>query len=80
MLDRHGLVKRRRRRQHASAASFLSQPTEPNALWCADYKGEFRLRNRRYCYSEKWRSMIIDSGTPSVRMPPFNQAEPSAVS
>src|SRR3954469_4275617 len=30
--------------------------------------------------SEKWRSMIIDSGTPSVRMPPFNQAEPSAVS
>jgi hypothetical protein len=30
--------------------------------------------------SEKWRSMIIDSKTPSVRMPPFNQAEPSAVS
>jgi putative transposase len=22
----------------------------PNALWCADYKGEFRLGNRRYCY------------------------------
>jgi putative transposase len=50
VLDRHGLVKRRRRRHHASAASFLSQPTEPNALWCADYKGEFRLGNRRYCY------------------------------
>src|SRR5215467_3804569 len=30
--------------------------------------------------SLKWRSKIIDSGTPSVRMPPFNQAEPSAVS
>ena len=30
--------------------------------------------------SEKWRSMTIDSGTPSVRMPPINQAEPSAVS
>jgi len=30
--------------------------------------------------SEKWRSMIIDSGTPSVRMAPFNQAELSAVS
>jgi putative transposase len=50
VLDRHGLVKRRRRRHHASAATFLSQPTEPNALWCADYKGEFRLGNRQYCY------------------------------
>jgi putative transposase len=50
VLDRHGLVKRRRRRPHAAAATFLSQPTEPNALWCADYKGEFRLGNRRYCY------------------------------
>src|SRR5262245_1375246 len=28
----------------------LSQPLEPNALWCADYKGEFMLGNRRYCY------------------------------
>ena len=25
-------------------------PTEPNALWCADYKGEFMLGDRRYCY------------------------------
>jgi putative transposase len=50
VLDRHGLVKRRRRRHHAAAATFLSQPTEPNALWCADYKGEFRLANRQYCY------------------------------
>jgi putative transposase len=50
VLDRHGLVKRRRRRHHAAAATFLSQPTEPNALWCADYKGEFRLGNRCYCY------------------------------
>ncbi len=24
--------------------------TEPNARWCADYKGEFMLGNRRYCY------------------------------
>jgi putative transposase len=28
----------------------LSRPTEPNALWCADYKGEFMLGDRRYCY------------------------------
>ena len=50
VLDRHGLVKRRRRRLHAAAATFLSRPTDPNALWCADYKGEFMLGNRRYCY------------------------------
>jgi putative transposase len=50
VLDRHGLVKRRRRRHHTTAATFLSRPTEPNALWCADYKGEFMLGNRRYCY------------------------------
>src|SRR4029078_8765767 len=28
----------------------LSRPTEPNALWCADYKCEFMLGDRRYCY------------------------------
>ena len=50
VLDRHGLVHRRRRRRHAPAGTTLSRPTEPNALWCADYKGEFMLGNRRYCY------------------------------
>src|SRR6185437_12175447 len=28
----------------------LSRPSEPNALWCADYKGEFMLEDHRYCY------------------------------
>src|SRR6266702_1829271 len=50
VLDRHGLVKRRRRRRPAAAGTALSRPTEPNALWCADYKGEFPLGNRQYCY------------------------------
>jgi putative transposase len=50
VLDRHGLVRRRRRRSHSAAATFLSRPTDPNALWCADYKGEFMLGNRQYCY------------------------------
>src|ERR671921_375179 len=51
VLDRHGLVHRRRRRRGGTkAGTALSQPLEPNALWCADYKGEFMLRNRRYCY------------------------------
>jgi putative transposase len=51
VLDRHGLVKRRRRRRCPTATGTgLSRPTEANALWCADYKGEFMLANRRYCY------------------------------
>src|SRR5438067_793699 len=50
VLERHGLVRRRRRRRHAATGTELSRPTEPNALWCADYKGEFMLGNRRYCY------------------------------
>lgn len=50
VLDRHGLVHRRRRRRGPAAPTTLSQPTAPNALWCADYKGEFMLGNRRYCF------------------------------
>jgi putative transposase len=51
VLDRYHLVKRRRRRRGgAPAATPLTRPTDPNALWCADYKGEFMLGNRRYCY------------------------------
>src|SRR4249919_149535 len=50
VLDRHGLVKRRRRRRPVITGTALSRPTEANALWCADYKGEFMLGDRRYCY------------------------------
>jgi len=51
VLDRHGLVTRGRRRQHFKAqGTSLSRPDRPNDLWCADYKGEFMLADRRYCY------------------------------
>lgn len=50
VLDRHHLVHHRRRRRSRASGTTLSRPTAPNALWCADYKGEFRLGNRRYCY------------------------------
>jgi putative transposase len=51
VLDRYHLVKRRRRRRGgAPGATALTRPTDPNALWCADYKGEFMLGDRRYCY------------------------------
>ena len=50
VLDRHGLVTRARARRSKAVGTILSTATEPNALWCADFKGEFRLGNRDYCY------------------------------
>jgi putative transposase len=50
VLDRHGLVKRRSRRRNRAKGTPLSRPLHPNELWCADYKGEFMLSDRRYCY------------------------------
>jgi transposase InsO family protein len=50
VLDRHGLVTRRKRRRYKAEGTPLNAATEPNGLWCADYKGEFQLGNRQYCY------------------------------
>jgi putative transposase len=51
VLDRKGLVTRRRRgTQPPLEGTRLSEPTASNDLWCADYKGEFMLADRRYCY------------------------------
>ena len=51
VLDRYGLVSRgRRHRHHKAQGTSLSNPRIPNDLWCADYKGEFMLADRRYCY------------------------------
>ncbi|MDJ0611565.1 MAG: IS481 family transposase [Kiloniellales bacterium] len=50
VLDRHGLVKRARQRRNKAKGTALSAGTAPNDLWCADFKGEFKLGNRQYCY------------------------------
>ncbi len=50
VLDRHGLVERRRRRRYKANGTALSRPLHPNELWCADFKGEFQLADRRYCF------------------------------
>jgi transposase InsO family protein len=50
VLDRHGLVKRIGRPRHRANGTPLSEGAVPNDLWCADFKGEFKLGNRRYCY------------------------------
>jgi len=50
VLDRHGLVTRGRKRRYKAQGTTLSKPVRPNDLWCADYKGEFMLVDKRYCY------------------------------
>ena len=50
VLHRHGLVVPRGRKRNRSAGTSLSIPKNPNDLWCADYKGQFMLGNKKYCY------------------------------
>jgi transposase InsO family protein len=50
ILDRHGLVTRARRSRTRAEGTPLSAGLNPNALWCTDYKGEFMLADKRYCY------------------------------
>jgi len=50
VLDRSGLVRRRKRRRYKAEGTALSAAHSPNGLWCADYKGEFLLGNEQYCY------------------------------
>lgn len=50
LLHRHGLVKGLRRPRSRASGTPLSSGGAPNDLWCADFKGEFMLADRRYCY------------------------------
>lgn len=51
ILARKGLVVSHKRRSRvAPYTSTLGRADAPNAIWCADYKGQFRLGNGRYCF------------------------------
>jgi transposase InsO family protein len=51
ILKRHGLVPpRRARRRHAHPGRPPVASAVPNALWTADFKGEFKTCDGRYCY------------------------------
>jgi transposase InsO family protein len=50
VLDRHGLVSRPHRARTRAEGTPLSEGLRPNDLWCTDYKGEFQLADKRYCY------------------------------
>jgi transposase InsO family protein len=50
VLDRHGLVRRSGGPRHRARGTPLSEGAAPNELWCADFKGEFKLGNGQYRY------------------------------
>lgn len=50
-LVRAGLVVPRKQRRHRRPEStHMREASSPNDVWCIDYKGQFRLGDRTYCY------------------------------
>jgi transposase InsO family protein len=50
ILKRHGLVKKRRAVRRIQEVHPIFVSHKPNEIWSADFKGEFRMGNMRYCY------------------------------
>jgi hypothetical protein len=50
ILKRHELVKPRRRCRRAHPGCPKSVPAGPSDIWAADYKGQFHLKNGKYCF------------------------------
>ena len=51
LLKRHGLIARRRRRPRPGHPGRPQTPMDaPNAVWTADFKGQFKTRDGQYCY------------------------------
>lgn len=73
ILQRHGLVvPRRRRRGRASVRRPELEAGAANVLWSTDFKGEFRLGNRRWCYpltvmDRASRYLLCCDGKPSTK-------------
>lgn len=72
LLARRGLARRRRRRhlhQHPGVVPIAT--AEPNDLWTADFKGQFRTGNGLYCYpltiaDQHTRFLLTCHGLPST--------------
>lgn len=50
VLDRNRLVQHQGRPRRRAQGTPFSAGAIPNDLWCADFKGEFRLGNGQYCF------------------------------
>lgn len=72
LLDRRGLVsKRRRRRPHQHPGVVPPTTTAPNDLWTADFKGHFTTQDGIYCYpltiaDQHTRYLLTCDGLPST--------------
>ena len=73
ILDRHGKLRKNRRRKkwaHPGAAALRTE--RPNQVWPADFKGQFKTKDGRYCYpltvSDHYsRRLLLCKGLPSVK-------------
>ena len=63
ILDRHGLIKPRAKRSRPRhPGKPYVRASEPNDVWCTDFKGQFKTRDGRYCYPltlSDWRSRYL---------------------
>jgi transposase InsO family protein len=64
ILDRHSLIRKRSiRRRFRAEGTILTPGQAPNDLWCADFKGQFRMKNGQYCYpltiTDHWSRFIL---------------------
>lgn len=51
ILVNNNLVNHARKKNHfKSTGTHLSCPEKENDLWCADFKGQFKMKNNQYCY------------------------------
>jgi transposase InsO family protein len=73
ILERHGLLRKNRRRRkwtHPGAAPLRTE--RPNQVWPADFKGQFKTADGRYCYpltitDHFSRALLACYGLPSVK-------------
>ena len=73
ILDRHGKLRKSRRRKkwaHPGAAPLETE--RPNQVWPADFKGQFKTRDGKYCYpltvtDHYSRKLLVCQGLLSVR-------------
>jgi hypothetical protein len=73
ILERHGkLRKNRRRKKWSHPGPAPLETVRPNQVWPADFKGQFKTRDGRYCFpltvtDHFSRSLLLCKGLASVR-------------
>jgi transposase InsO family protein len=73
ILERHGKLRKNRRRKKWSHPGAAPLETErPNQVWPADFKGQFKTRDGRYCFpltvtDHFSRTLLLCKGLPSVK-------------